>query len=65
MGMAGTGNVQLQCSALLLYTSLPYLDRWGVASGLAGLLPIWNAGLSSGKLRLSVVALVVIDTNSK
>jgi hypothetical protein len=47
MGMAGTGNVQLQCSALL---PLPYLNRRGVASGLAGLLPIWNAGLSSGKL---------------
>jgi hypothetical protein len=62
MGMAGTGNVQLQCSALL---PLPYLNRRGVASGLAGLLPIWNAGRSSGKLRLSVVALVVIDTNSK
>jgi hypothetical protein len=53
------------CSAAHYFLTLPYLGRRGVASGLAGLLPIWNAGLSSGKVGLSIVALVVIDTNSK
>jgi hypothetical protein len=33
MGMAGTGNVQLQCSALLPYLTLPWPPGGSIWSG--------------------------------